>query len=261
VSLDPRAEGAPGDVWVVLPAYNEEANLGDLLTAIAEAMVEAGQEYHVVVVDDGSKDGTLRVARDFELRLPLIIVQHENNAGLGAALRDGLMRAAALATPADVLFTMDADRSHPPRLIPRMMEEVRAGCDVVIASRFRAGSEVHGVPALRRFLSSGGSLLLRLLFPTPGVRDFTCGYRAYRYRAYRASLLQEVLRSEGTRLFEQTGFTSTLDILLQLRRRRPRFGEVPLVLRYDLKQGASKMQVARTVRATLKLLLRRRFSG
>jgi dolichol-phosphate mannosyltransferase len=256
VSLGRGADAVPGEIWVVLPAYNEEAGLGDLLDEIKGAMLPTGLRYHVVVVDDGSRDGTLGVARDYEQRLPLVIVQHEQNQGLGATLRDGLVRAASLAAREDVLITMDADQSHTPQLIPRMVQAVHEGHDVVIASRFREGSQVRGVPLLRRFLSRGGSLLLRLLFPTPEVRDFTCGYRAYR-----AALLQEVLRSEGTRLFEQSGFPCTLDILLQLRRRRPIFGEVPFVLRYDLKRGPSKMNVAQTVRGTLMLLLRRRFFG
>ena len=257
----PEAESTAGprrrqEIWVVLPAYNEEAGLGGLLAEIEEAMPRTGLRYRVVVVDDGSRDGTLRVARDYEQRLPLVIVQHENNQGLGASLRDGLVRAASLSAPEDVLITMDADQSHTPQLIPRMVQAICEGHDVVIASRFREGSQVRGVPLLRRFLSRGGSLLLRLLFPTAEVRDFTCGYRAYR-----ASLLQDVLRSEGIGFFEQSGFPATLDILLQLRRRRPIFGEVPFVLRYDLKRGPSKMNVSQTLRGTLLLLLRRRFLG
>ena len=240
-------------VWIVLPAYDEAPGLADLLVGIDDAMFQAGLAYRVVVVDDGSRDGTLAVAEEHAQRLPIEIVRHVQNEGLGAALRDGLMRAAELASARDVLVTMDADQSHTPQLILRMVQTLREGHDVVIASRFQPGSRVMGVPGHRRFLSRWGSVLLQLVFPIPGVRDYTCGYRAYR-----AGVLQEVLRLRGPALFEQTGFQCMVDILLQLRRLELICGEVPLVLRYDLKQGPSKMRVGKTIRDTLSLLVRRR---
>ena len=243
-------------VWIVLPAYDEAQGLAALLAAIDEAMFQAGLAYRVVLVDDGSRDATLAIAEEHASRLPMEIVRHPQNEGLGAALRDGLMRAAALADPSDVLVTMDADQSHTPQLILRMVHTLREGHDLVIASRFQPGSRVVGVPPLRRFLSRWGSLLLRVLFPIRGVRDYTCGYRAYR-----AGVLQEVLRQRGTALFEQSGFQCMVDILLQLRRLELVCGEVPLILRYDWKRGPSKMNVARTLRQTLSLLVRRRLFG
>jgi dolichol-phosphate mannosyltransferase len=240
-------------VWIVLPAYDEELGLGALLAAIDDSMFQAGLAYHVVLVDDGSCDGTLAVAEEHASRLPMEIVRHHQNEGLGAALRDGLMRAAELADPGDVLVTMDADQSHTPQLILRMVQALREGHDLIIASRFRPGARVKGVPLLRRVMSRGASVLLRALFPMRGVRDYTCGYRAYR-----AGVLQDVLRRRGAQLFEQSGFQCMVDILLQLRPLDLICGEVPLVLRYDLKRGPSKMPVARTVRQTLWLLARRR---
>ena len=240
-------------VWIALPAYNEEAALPALLASIEEAMDAAATPYGVVVVDDGSRDRTAEIAAAHAERMPIVLERHPQNLGLGSTIRDGLMRAAALAAPGDVVVTMDADNSHTPELIPRMVQLVREGRDVVVASRYRPGSQTLGVPASRRFLSYVGGLLFRLLFPTPGIRDFTCGFRAYR-----AALLQSVVAEHGAAFFEQEGFSCMVDILLKLRRRRVVFGEVPLILRYDLKPGASKMRVARTAVDTLLLLARRR---
>jgi dolichol-phosphate mannosyltransferase len=253
---DGAAGGAPAPgkrVWIVLPAFNEEASLPPLLAAVEETMAEAGLAYHVVVVDDGSSDATRTIAEEAARRLPLTLEVHPENLGLGAAIRDGLTRAAALAAPGDVVITMDADNSHGPELIPRMARRVAEGSGVVIASRYRPGSVVRGVGVGRRWLSAGGSWLFRVLFPTRGVRDFTCGFRAYR-----ADVLQAALAEEGAGFFDQDGFQCMVDILLKLRRRGVEFSEVPLVLRYDRKGGASKMRVGRTIVSTLGLLARRR---
>lgn len=244
-------------VWLVLPAYNEEASLAELLERIDEAMFEAQLPFRVVVVDDGSKDDTLAIARSAQGVLPVEIVVHEVNLGLGAAIRDGLLYATRKARPRDVIVTLDSDNTHTPDLILRMVRMVREGHDVVIASRYRPGSRVRGVPLVRQVLSLGASWLLRVLFPTAGVRDYTSGYRAYR-----ASVLQEVIAREGEAFFDQDGFQVMVDILLKLRR-DPRliFGEAPLILRYDLKEGASKMDVGSTIQRTLALVIRRRFGG
>jgi dolichol-phosphate mannosyltransferase len=253
------AEGpAPGrrrqHVWIVLPAYNEARSLPALLAAIDEATFGAGLAYGVVLVDDGSGDGTGEIAARAAEALPLHLERHPRNLGLGATLRDGLVKAAELAEPGDLIVTMDADNSHSPELIPRLVRLAREGHDVVIASRYRPGSRVLGVPLRRRALSYWGSWLLRLLFPLAGVRDYTSGYRAYR-----ADLLRQVLAEHGPGFFDQDGFQCMVDILLKLRSRPGLvFGEAPMILRYDRKQGASKMRLGRTIRKTLALLVRRR---
>jgi len=252
---EPRREGRRHQhIWVVLPAYNEARDLPGLLETLDDAMFEADLRYRIVLLDDGSTDGTGELAAEAAKRLPILVERHPVNLGLGATIRDGLMKAAELAEPRDLLITMDADNSHSPELILRMVRLAREGHDVVIASRYQPGSRVRGVPFLRRVLSYWGSWLFRILFPIPGVKDYTCGYRAYR-----ASVLQRVLGTRGSSFFDQEGFQAMVDILLKLRRERDLiFGEVPLVLRYDLKAGASKMNVARTIKNTLLLMARRR---
>lgn len=243
-------------VWFVLPAYDEEASLPALLASIEEAMIEAGLVYRVLVVDDGSRDSTAEIARKAAQHMPLVLEQHEVNMGLGATIRDGLIKACELAQPGDVLVTMDADNSHSPHLVVRMVERVREGIDVVIASRYRQGSRIRGVSMVRRALSYWGGWLFRVVFPTLGVRDYTCGFRAYR-----AGVLIDVVHEEGAGFFDQDGFQCMVDILLKLRRRPLLFDEVPMVLRYDRKEGASKMNVGRTVKNTLLLILKRRLGG
>jgi dolichol-phosphate mannosyltransferase len=242
---------------VVLPAYNEEAAIGRVLDRIDEALTRAGVGHAVFVVDDGSTDGTARVVAERAARRPSVrLERHAANLGLGPTLRDGLRAAAAAAEDGDVVVTLDADDTQPPELIPAMMQRIAAGADVVIASRYEAGARTLGVPWHRRALSGAGSMLFRWVLPIPGVRDFTCGYRAYR-----ASVLKTAIQDFGDRFVDQQGFQSMVDVLLKLRDRGLTFAEVPLVLRYDAKSGASKMRVGATIGRTLLLLGQRRFRG
>ena len=242
-------------VFVVLPAYNEEHRIGKLLEHVDEAMHEAGLPYQTIVVDDGSSDTTAKIIGDCANHMPILMRQHERNMGLGATIRDGLLAAAQIAAPRDIIVTMDADDTHTPGLILRMVRMIREGCDVVIASRYQPGARTIGVPFMRVLLSYFGSLIFRIMFPIKGVKDFTCGYRAYR-----AEVINEAISQYGSKLFNQEGFQCMVDILLKLRRMNLIFGEVPLILRYDIKEGGSKMNIGRTIRQTLALMLKTRFA-
>jgi dolichol-phosphate mannosyltransferase len=242
-------------VWIVLPAYNEEKSLPPLLENIAQAMFDAGLEYRVLIIDDGSRDATADVIRTYAQRMHIQMERHKLNMGLGATIRDGLLRAAELCSQRDILVTMDADNSHSPALIVRMVAMIAEGHDVVIASRYQHGSVTRGVPPLRLLFSYGASILFRMIFPISGVRDYTCGFRAYR-----ATVMKRVAKQYGPAFFDQQGFQCMVDILLKLRRQDLIFGEVPMILRYDRKEGASKMRVGRTIADTFRLMLKRRLS-
>jgi dolichol-phosphate mannosyltransferase len=241
-------------IWIVLPAFNEEAGLPLLLRRINESLTDEGFNYQVIVVDDGSTDRTAEVAAVASATLPVIVESHPLNLGLGATIRDGILIACEKASDRDVLVTLDADNTHTPGLIARMVRMIREGHHVVIASRYRPGARIRGVPLHRRVLSRAASMLMIMLFPIKGVRDYTCGYRAYDM-----GMLQKVVAGSETAFFNQDGFQVMVDILLKLRREPDViFGEVPLILRYDHKEGTSKMNVARTTRQTLGLMVRHR---
>jgi len=241
-------------VYVVLPAYNEEARIGKLLDHIDEAMEDASIAYTVIVVNDGSKDATARLVEERSAKMPVVLMHHPVNLGLGATIRDGLFEAALRATDRDTIVTMDADDTHTPGLILRMTRMISEGYDVVIASRYQAGSRTMGVPLFRRVVSYGGSWLFRLIFPIRGVRDFTCGFRAYR-----AAVIKGAIGEYGQQFVDQEGFQCMVDILLKLRRRHLIFGEVPFILRYDFKEGGTKMNVKKTIFNTLLLMVKRKF--
>ena len=246
----------PAKVIVALPAYNEEESLPELLERLGEAFADSNLPYEIVIVNDGSKDATASIVEQFALQMPVHLVNHSVNQGLGITIRDGLREAAERADNRDIIVTMDADNTHPPGLIPRMVQMIHEGCDVVIASRFEHGGTVTGVPLNRHLLSFGARILFTMMFPTKGVRDYTSGYRAYR-----VSVVREAFEKYGDNFVGETGFSCMADILLKLRKLGCVFGEAPLRLRYDMKGGESKMQVIKTIRLTLSLLFRQRFSS
>ena len=241
-------------VHVALPAYNEEANLPTLLDrwrAVLAGLPVAGR---MLVVDDGSSDGTPAVLAKRALAGELAVHTHVQNQGLGRTIADALRLAAQDADPQDVIVTMDADNSHPPELLPRMLAVLaERGVDVVVASRYEPGAQVVGLSRFRHLTTCGARWLFQWLLPVPGLRDYTCGYRAYR-----AGLLQRAFATYGDRLVEEASFACMAEIILKLADLGARCAEVPLVLRYDEKAGESKMNVGRTVRRTLALIARQR---
>lgn len=238
-------------IHVLLAAYNEEAALGEVLKGLARALADGN--YKVWVVDDGSRDATARVAEEWKKQIPLILLRHPVNQGLGAALQTGLNALALGLADRDVLVTLDADNTHPPALISKLVAPVEEGrADLTIASRFQPGARVVGVPLLRQWTGRGMSVLFRVLLPVPGVRDYSCGFRAYG-----GALIQKGIQRWG-RLVTENGFACQAEWLLKLAALSPRVEEIPLILRYDRKPTESKMPVLKTIVDTLSLLRRLR---
>ncbi len=245
----------PREVLIVLPAFNEGKNIGILLDHIHEVLeIDNPTRYRIFVVDDGSKDDTFEVISTRAKIMPISIIRHEVNQGLGTTIRDGLYEAVNYSGPKDIIVTMDADATHNPGLILRLTRMITEGYDVVIASRFQPGARVIGLVWHRRLLSFMASTVFRIMYPIKGVKDYTCGYRAMR-----ADVLKKAITDYGHKFVDQDGFQSIVDILLKLRSRKLMFGETPFILRYDQKKGESKMNIGRTIRKTLMLLVKRKF--
>lgn len=236
-------------IRVVLPAFNEMASLPALLTNLESMFRQSRLDGEVIVVNDGSTDQTPDIVRNYTGKLSLRLVDLQPNRGLAGALRAGLNESVGRSQSSDAIVVMDADNTHPADLIPEMIARLRKGSDLVIASRYRRGSQIYGLTASRKVLSYGASILFRVIARVPGVRDYTCGFRAYR-----AQLLASALDRYGDALIEQKRFGCMAELLLKLRVFKPAIDEVPFILRYDLKKGESKMKIWRTVKDTLRML-------
>jgi len=238
-----------GTVHVLLPALDEEEALRALIPDICHATNMIPARVRVVVVDDGSTDGTAQAAGFAPAGFEVAVISHGQNRGLAQALRTGIARILEDAGVDDILVCMDGDNTHPPEYIPRLVTAIWEGSDVVIASRYQGGSTQRGVPLHRRFLSWGARTLFSLLLPVRGVRDYTCGFRAYR-----VSTLRVAAERFGDQLITSEGFACTDELLIKLAMLTEKITERPFTLRYDRKPGESKLKLMTTIRAQLKVL-------
>lgn len=184
----------------MLPAYNEEQNIVKLLSRIDNANKKFNWNSKVVVVNDGSTDNTLTVLKNFKGSFDLKIVDLQSNIGLAGAMRAGLTFICENSRPEDIIVALDADDSQNPFLIQRMLEQIMAGSELVIASRYQPGARVVGLSLAREIFSYSAGLLFRLCVGLKEVKDYTCGFRAYK-----AELLQKTIRAYGDNFITQKG--------------------------------------------------------
>ncbi len=238
-------------IHILLPAYNESDGIVELLNEIEAVTSDLDEPMRSVVVDDGSTDGTAEQVRTYDGSLPVVLLEHEQNRGLGGALETGINEIIRSGEPGDLIVTMDADLTHSPRYIPQLYATMKEDIDVVVASRYAAGGEEIGVSGFRRLLSHGAAWFYRFALGHIGVHDFSCGYRMIRW-----DVLKKTRDGWGDRLFEFPGFSCTGELLLKILgfSHPSRFTEIPFSLHYERKRGESKMPTLRTIRGTLALL-------
>lgn len=225
-------------ILILLPAYNEEESLPRLMPKLQATLTEMGEAYKILVCNDGSKDCTQALLEEYAKSIPLEIIQHKINRGLGESSRDLFERAAEIIEPGDVIVRLDCDDTHEPEYIPLIVNKVRDGFDVVIASRFEAGGGQMGVSRYRAFISRSANLFMKVFFPIRGLKEYSCGFRGYK-----AEKIQEAIGFFGNNFIQLKGFgfTCTLEKIVKLKIIGAKFGEIPFMLRYDQKQSDSKM--------------------
>lgn len=160
---------SPAALSIVVPTYNERDRLGDLVEAIFAGYAEEGLDAELVIVDDNSPDGTGELAEELARRYRIRVIHRAGKLGLGTAVIEGFAAASA-----PVVGVIDADLSHPPRALPRMLAAMRAeNADMVIGSRYIPGGGTHNWGAGRLLMSKAACLLARGLTL---VRDATSGF-------------------------------------------------------------------------------------
>jgi dolichol-phosphate mannosyltransferase len=232
-------------IYVLLPAFDEARSLPILFDTISQEL----NDYEIVLVDDGSVDETKEVANSYLSKLPLTILHHKFNKGLGAALRTGLTHIAEFGNEGSIVVTMDSDLTHEPSFIPLLESEIHNGYDIAVASRYAQGGAQHNLPFSRRFLSWGLNILIRL--SGSSVKDNSSGFRCMKLET-----LQKAVHTYGQDFITTNGFPATVEILQKLRHVGAKIKEVPVQLDYGRKLGSSKLKLGEAIPLYLKFLFR-----
>ena len=229
-------------VWVVVPTYNERENLERISTAILAALPEAS----LLIVDDSSPDGTGELADTIGAREGRVSVLHRpGKEGLGAAYRDGF-RWVLDRPETKAIVQMDADFSHDPADLPRLLAPLMGNADLVLGARYIPGGGTVGWPWYRKLISRGGTLYARTVLLLP-YRDLTGGYKAWRAELLDAIRLRETSGS---------GYGFQIETTWWAHRRGASIVQVPIIFR-ERTAGASKM-TGGIVREAMLLVVRLR---
>ena len=225
-------------IIVLLPAYNEEKSFPPLIDKLTSTLSQIKEDYKFIICNDGSSDGTSEILVKYSKKFPIEVIEHSINRGLGESSRDLFERAVQIGKSGDIIIRMDCDDTHEPKYIHDIIKKISFGYDVVVASRFQEGGGQMGVSGYRAIISRGANLFMKIFFPIPGLREYSCGYRGYRY-----DKIKEALDFFGNNFIQLKGlgFTCTLEKLVKLKLIGAKFGEIPFVHRYDQKQSESKM--------------------
>ena len=225
-------------IIILLPAYNEEKSILKLVPKIDKVLKNENFDYRIIICNDGSNDGTADVINNFIKIYPITLINHIINRGLGETSRDNFEKAAAISKNEDIIIRMDADNTHEPKYMINMINKIKEGFDVVIASRFVRKKSQIGVSGYRNFISMGANFFMKIFFPIKYVKDYSWGYRAYS-----AEIIKKSISIYGHSFIQLKGlgFTCTLEKLIKLNLLGAKITEIPFILRYDKKQGKSKM--------------------
>ncbi len=230
-------------VLIVIPTYNEVDNISNLIKSLKEVLIAYGYSYHILIVDDNSPDGTARIVENIsrsDRHVHLLI--RRGKLGLGSAYIDGFTWALSNLN-FDILVQMDADFSHPPSDLARLVKAVVNGYDVAVASRYVKQGSLSKWPIYRILISRVANLLAHKLLGI-NVNDITSGFKAMR-----RDIVQELLKHH----FNSSGYSYQVKCLAIFKDMAIKITEVPFVFESRL-VGKPKLSVIEIFRFAIFLL-------
>jgi dolichol-phosphate mannosyltransferase len=237
-------------IYIILPAFNENYNLGCMFEEVKK--LRWSFKYQLIVVNDCSTDETAETCAGYlKDGLPVKIITHEVNKGMGSALRTGILSIKEL-NDDDIIVMLDADNTQPLDLIPEMTNKINSGFELVIASRKIKGGKTYGVPFVRSLVSRIGGSFLKLIIGNKQVNDYTC-----LFRAFKGSLVNKMTAFYKESIVKENDFAASFELLFKAFKFTDKICEIPLVLRYDNKIGPSKMKLLKTILNTVKITIRK----
>ena len=236
-------------IFFVIPAYNEKENIRFLLESISKKMEALKHSYRMVIVNDGSTDGTKELVESYKAKYPITLLNHSTNKNVGEVFRAGFRYVMDNSHPGDIVVTKEADNTGDLDILPAMLEKINNGYDLVLASCYAKEGKIMGTTVDRIFLSSVANLLLRLFFAIKGVRTYSSFYRCYK-----VEILKKAFDTYNNRFIEENGFVCMVEILVKISKLSAKITEVPMILRCDLRKGKSKMKKTATIFGYLHLI-------
>jgi dolichol-phosphate mannosyltransferase len=228
--------------YVVAPVFNEAGNVPSLLGAFRDLSerLTADFDIAVIVVDDGSSDGTAAALCRVGGDLTLTVLSHSSNRGPGAAFATAFSYLADRVREDDWVVTIEGDNTSRHELIPQMLKRTGEGYDVVLASPYLYGGDIINTSFFRRFLSYGANILMKEILEIRGILTLSSFFRLYR-----GSIIRQLQKHYGRGIVERAGFDCMVELLMKMVFLRVTLSEVPMVLDSSRRRGTSKMKVWR----------------
>lgn len=237
-------------LYVVIPVLDEAPNLARLFAGLRITADELRDlQLTVVLVDDGSSDGTGVAAPTHAAGLDLTVLVHETNRGPGAAFATAFAHLAGRLRPQDFVLTMEGDNTSRTELIGAMLHRSREGHDAVFASPYMYGGGIVHTNAARVLVSHIANSIVKELLGVRGLLTVSSFFRLYR-----ADAIQRLQERYGPRILERAGFESMVELVMKLIYLRMSISEVPMVLDSSRRAGRSKLNVRRTAIGYVALL-------
>ena len=235
-------------IYICIPSRDEERTIGVLLWKVRKVMLELGRDYKILVLDDGSTDGTVELLEKYKRILPLTILREDRPVGYGRALERLLREATKRAgyPKRDAIVTMQGDFTESPEHLTALIKTYEGGADIVAG---KLEDDIVNPPTRVRLARWLGGMALKSAYGGAPVGDPLCGFRAYR-----AVVIKKALRAAGDRpLLSREGWAANAELMKILVPFTRRVAEAPLGLRYDIRWRSSRVRPLSTVREILRV--------
>jgi len=228
-------------IYVILPVFNEESNLENIIRQIRE--VFKNRKYQIVAVNDGSGDSSLEILNRYASQ-NISVITTKINMNIGAVFSSGISYVLDHGSLCDYAVIMESDNTSSCEALKKIVDKLeKSDADAVIASRYIRGGGYRNFPIKRRIMSYGANLLLSYFFPIPKVKDYTIFFRGYSVR-----ILKNAEKYYGRHGLMQTrGFTANAELLIKLSFLTDKIDEIPFIYDYGRKKGKSKIRILSTI--------------
>lgn len=245
-------------LYVVIPVYNESANIDRLSRALKDLKEHLDHEFeiHYLIVNDGSNDDTVMQFQNNDLGDSLIILSHKVNQGPGAAFGTAFDYLVGRLADEDFVLTMEGDNTSQFELLRAMLAKARDGAEMVLASPYAPGGKMFHVAFHRLFLSHVATILSQYILGLRGIHTLSSFYRIYK-----GSLIKRLQARYGEKIIESSGFECAVEALMKSTRLGAKIIEVPMILDFSARKGRSKMRIIRTIKGYFRLFVKMRFGA